>query len=138
MKKSFLAFMLCFGAPFFAQADLQNPVEFEYIHCVAVQVPARQLTTHYVIDVRNPQRYQLSTARALQNAKASDLQRLRQIDPMLTQTQGNGYDIVWRSNPARLQFNLNIADDGGQTLIGNITAGRKVTAIKCLDVSLEK
>lgn len=118
--------------------DLKNAVDYEYIHCVPMQVAVRKTTVHYVVDVRNPQKYQLYTATpAQQNVKAVDLQRLRQIDPLVTQGQSESWDLVWKSNPSRLQFNLNIADSNGQLLIGTLTGNRRTIDIKCIDVVLE-
>jgi hypothetical protein len=119
--------------------DLKNAGEYEYVHCVPMQVAARKTTVHYVVDVRNPQKYQLYTATpAQQNVKAVNLQRLRQIDPLMVQTQSDSWDLVWKSNPARLQFNLNIADSNGQLLIGNLVGNRRAVDIKCIDIALEK
>ena len=119
--------------------DLRNAVDYEYIHCVPMHVAARKTTVHYVVDVRNQQKYQLYTATpAQQNVKAADLQRLRQIDPLMTQAQSESWDLVWKSNPSRLVFNLNIADSNGQLLIGTLTGNRRTVDIKCIDVVLEK
>ncbi len=99
--------------------------------------PSRQMVTHYVIDVRQSERYQLHTARAVQGTKAQALQRLRLIDPMLTQAQASGFDVVWKSASGRIQFNLQIMDDGGQTLKGYLVSDRKPFEINCVDVALE-
>ena len=119
--------------------DLKNAVDYEFIHCVPTQVAYRKTTVHYVVDVRNPQKYQLYTATpAQQNVKAVDLQRLRQIDPLMTQAQSESWDLVWKSNPSRLQFNLNIADSNGQLLIGNLIGNRRTVDVKCIDIVFEK
>lgn len=136
MKNIILALPVLFSVQAFA-LDLRNPADFEYIHCVMTQGSSRQIVTHYVVDVREPQRYQLHSARAAQGTKASALQRLRLVDPMLNQAQAAGYDIVWKSAPNRVQFNLQIMDDGGQTLKGYLVSDRKLTEIACRDVTLE-
>ena len=70
--------------------DLHHPADFEYVHCVTnltSPVPSRQIVTHYVIDVRRPERLQLHSSRASKSTKAASLQRLRLIDPLLTQIE---------------------------------------------------
>ena len=100
------------------------------------QVSSRQIVTHYVFDVRQPERYRLYTARATQGTKAQDLARLRMVDPMVTQAQADGYDVVWKSAPNRVQFNLRITDNGGQNLLGYLVSDCKLVQISCRDVNL--
>lgn len=138
MKSVLLFAMGLLGSVSATALDLKNAAEYEYVHCVPMQVAPRKTTVHYIVDVRNPQSYRLYTATpAQQNVKAADLTRVRQIDPLLAQGQSDSWDLVWKSNPARLIFNLNIADNGGQLLIGTLTGSRRTVDIKCIDVALE-
>ena len=117
--------------------QISKPAEFEYIHCVAKSVAPAKPTTHYVFDVRDQASYKLYSARALPRLKIDRL-RLQLVDARIEQAGAEGYDMVWKSNVQRLQFNLLIHDNGGQILSGRLVSDRGTFEIGCIDASLEK
>lgn len=117
--------------------QISKPAEFEYIHCVAKSAAPAKLTTHYVFDVSDQDQYKLYSARAVPRLKTDRL-RLQLIDSKIVQVSAAGFDVAWKSNTQRLQFNLLIQDNGGQILSGRLVSDRGTLEIGCIDASLEK
>lgn len=137
MKKSSLVlFLNAILAHSSYAIEIVKLAEFEYMHCSVQSAPADQAVTHYVIDVRDPDQYKLYSAQGAASLNMMQL-KLRLIDERLQQSGTDGYDLVWKSGARALEFKLQIHDDGGQILSGQLVSGGKTSDIGCIDASLE-
>ncbi|MCC2679473.1 MAG: hypothetical protein K0R29_2049 [Pseudobdellovibrio sp.] len=148
MKTLFFALIFAFSA---AQAQLyshqifsqqiikiENPSEFEFIHCVNNEVADDETVIHYVLDVRNQNQAMLFWEAAPKRAKAVELTDLKLLDDKLLMNTLSDVDLSYVSVKNQLVLALNISDTDGYVLDGELRVTKDKYRIRCMDTSQEK
>lgn len=129
---------------FFARAltakQLTNPKELRYFHCVPVEAKATDKVVHYVFDLRKNST-RLFVTSGLLTLKARELTGLSLVDSRVSADGSVGdiqADVIWNTAAYNgMSFQLDIQDNGGQTMAGKVVLAHETVAIYCGDVNLE-
>lgn len=139
MKSLFLALFFVFSTVNVKAQILkiENPQEFEFIHCVNNEVGDEETVIHYVLDVRNQEQAILFWDSAPKKAKASELQDLKLLDDQLLMNTLSDVDLSYVSVKNQLVLALNISDTDGYVLDGELRVTKDKYRIRCMDTSRE-
>ena len=138
MAKFVFSFIL-FVSLFVQASDLtiRNPEEFQFVHCVTSFSNPNAKADHFVIDIRNENKHALYFDRAAAKTAAKNLKKLKLIDADLEVNTLKEFDVSWISKVNSLQFQLNIIDNGGYAMDGDLVKNGNSTPVSCTDSSLE-
>lgn len=138
MKSLFFALIFAFSAAASAQVfKIENPSEYEFLHCVNNEVTDDETVIHYVLDVRNQQQAILFWESAPKKAKAIELSDLKLLDDQLLMNTLSDVDLSYVSVKNQLVLALNISDTDGYVLDGELRVTKDKYRIRCMDTSKE-
>lgn len=142
MKIFVMMFVLIFSVFAFSKSKrelikIENPGEFEFMHCFSKSAQDTDLITHYVIDIRNDHLQSLYKVNALKKLKAIELNHLILVDSALLPNSVEGFDVSWVSKKADMIFKLTILDTDGTYLEGDLQITNKSVPIRCYEVQNE-
>lgn len=116
---------------------IENPGEFEYMHCFSKSASDTDLITHYVIDIRNEHMHSLYKVNAPKKQKATELSHLVLVDSALLPNSVAGFDVSWVSKKVDMIFKLTILDTDGTYLEGDLQVVNQIIPIRCYEVQNE-
>ena len=117
---------------------IENPHEFEFIHCVSADSGDDETVMHYILDVRNQAQAKLYWDSAPKKAKAVELANLKLLDDQLVMNPLSDVDLSYVSTKNQLMLALNIIDADGFVLDGELRVTKDKYHIHCTDTSLER
>lgn len=141
MKRAAAAFAILLNLSAFqvhALSDslkIENPEEFEFIHCIPVTGSESDVVTHLVVDIRGEQ-HKLYSDVGVRSLTGREL-NLRLLDDKLQNNTIVTADVSWVSVEREIALELNILDNGGYTMDGILTHKRSQAPIICVDVTVE-
>lgn len=137
MKFLFFALVFALSAANAQVFKIENPSEFQFIHCVNNEVADNETVIHYVLDVRNQQQAILFWESAPKKARAVELADLKLLDDQLLMNTLSDVDLSYVSVKNQLVLALNISDTDGYVLDGELRVTKDRYRIRCMDTSKE-
>lgn len=114
---------------------IENPEEFEFIHCIPITGSEDDVVTHLVVDIRGEQ-HKLYSDVGVRSKKGSELS-LKLVDDQLQNNTIVTADVSWVSVGQEISLELNILDNGGYSMDGILTYKKSQVPIVCVDVTVE-
>lgn len=137
MKALFFVLFFAFSVVHAQTFKIENPSEFEFIHCVNNEVGDDETVIHYVLDVRKQDQAILYWQSAPKRAKAGELTDLKLLDDHLLMNTLSDVDLSYVSVKNQLVLALNISDTDGYVLDGELRVTKDKYRIRCMDTSQE-
>ena len=88
--------------------------------------------------MRNEQQHKLYSDTNLKSTIAVNLAKLQLLDDKILMNTLKGFDVTWISEKNNLIFKMDVVDNGGYAIDGNLSDGKTETPMWCTDISLEK
>ena len=115
---------------------ISRPQEFQFVHCTPRTDSAASLVKHHVIDIRKSDSHVLYAQSAPAESKARQLSKLARVGGPLLANTLTDVDVSWISTTG-LTFKLNIIDNGGYAMDGELISSSGKQQIRCVDVTVE-
>jgi protease I len=109
---------------------------FQFFHCI--EQTTSSSAEHFLVDVRTEGAYKLFETKAQRLESLWNIRDWKLVTTAMSLGNNPDVDVQWTTSNADLEFLMNISDNEGHLMRGQIRHGHSVASIDCLDAAFKK